>query len=42
MDLVNQIYNKFSGNNIDDNIKLQNDKNEEKNDKTKKKCCLKS
>ena len=42
MDLVNQIYNKFSGNNIDDNIKLQNDKNEEKNDKTKKKCCSKS
>ena len=38
MDLVNQIYNKYSGNNISENIEIVNDKNN-KNKKEKKKCC---
>ena len=38
MDLVNQIYNKYSGNNINENIEIVNDKNN-KNKKEKKKCC---
>ena len=37
-DLVNQIYNKFSGNNLEDsNIKI--DKNKKDQNKEKKKCC---
>ena len=38
MDLVNQIYNKYSGNNINENIELVHEKNK-KNIKEKKKCC---
>ena len=37
-DLVNQIYNKYSGNSITENIELKHDKNI-KNPKEKKKCC---
>ena len=38
MDLVNQIYNKYSGNSITENIEIKNDKNH-KNGKEKKKFC---
>ena len=39
MDLVNQIYNRFSGNDIsNDNIKID-EKENGKNNKGKKKCC---
>ena len=38
MDLVNQIYNKYSGNNITENIEIVEEKNN-KNKKEKKKCC---
>ena len=39
MDLVNQIYNKYSGNSIDNNIKIEKDGKNGKNNPGKKKCC---
>ena len=38
-DLVNQIYNKDSGNNLNDGSNIKIDKNKKVNEKEKKKCC---
>ena len=38
-DLVNQIYNKDSGNNLNDGSNIKIDKNKKGNEKEKKKCC---